>query len=642
MTPRRPRLGFRGEAMLLPPAALLLLLLLSVFTLFSYRNALSLLADQKRLDAARLAGAAAAGLRAGERATPETLHRLAPHAERVLLLDAAGRVVAAWGEAPADGGGEPLASLGAAGARELPGPVGLGPGAGLPPGIVAGLAPLGPPQARRYLRLDLDARVLAGQLAGLRVLMPVVLAIDAAVLLLVLFFLRRLMSPFEALLERARRFEPPGAGGAGAAGAGDAEGDEVAYLVGTFERALEALSAAPAAPGDAGEDEIAALGRTLARSLESGALLLDADGRVLALNRVGAGLLALEPPAPGVAAAELLAGHPALARCIEEAIAGRRGVSRQELEIAAGYPALGATARTLGLTVHPLRRDDGAVRGYMVLFADLTESRRRAHEARIADSLARLGELAAGVAHELRNGLATLRGYLTLIERARGEERAADYLDEIRREADHLERVLSDFLAFARPGTARVEAVPVAVLARRSAADPALGGVGVEVTVAPGAEGAVLRGDPQLLERALRNLLLNAARAERDAGRGGPIELTVGPARGGPGPDLDSGPGSGLELAVADRGAGVPAAVRERLFHPFVTGRPGGVGLGLVLTLRIATLHGGGVRLDDRPGGGTRAVLTLPAATAGKTVTEGNEAEPGTVASDADLPPSSC
>jgi signal transduction histidine kinase len=67
-----------------------------------------------------------------------------------------------------------------------------------------------------------------------------------------------------------------------------------------------------------------------------------------------------------------------------------------------------------------------------------------------------------------------------------------------------------------------------------------------------------------------------------------------------------------LTLAVDDRGAGVPAQVRERLFHPFATGRAGGVGLGLALAHRIVVLHGGRLRLDDREGGGTRALITLP------------------------------
>lgn len=261
----------------------------------------------------------------------------------------------------------------------------------------------------------------------------------------------------------------------------------------------------------------------------------------------------------------------------------------------------GGETRKLGLTVHPLRRDDGSVRGWLVLFADLTEVQRRAGESRLAESLAQLGEMAGGVAHELRNSLATLRGYLTLIERRPDEESIADYLSEIRHEADHLERVLEDFLAFARPGTARFQELSLTQLARRTAADPALSGVEVRVSAAADTD-VRLRGDSQLLERALRNLLHNAAQAEQEAGGRGPIELSIDRLEGD----------DGVELAVADRGPGLAPEMRERLFHPFATGRRGGVGLGLALAHRIVTLHGGRIRLDDREGGGTRAVLTFP------------------------------
>jgi signal transduction histidine kinase len=217
--------------------------------------------------------------------------------------------------------------------------------------------------------------------------------------------------------------------------------------------------------------------------------------------------------------------------------------------------------------------------------------------------------MAGGVAHELRNGLATLRGYLTLIERRPDEDSIADFLSEIRGEADHLERVLQDFLTFARPGTVRVRDLELLPLLRRAAADPALEGIEVRVQ----GEEATLRGDPQLLERAVRNLLHNAAQAEREAGRRGPVEVAV--ARGE----------DGLEVAIEDRGPGLPEEIRTRLFHPFATGRRGGVGLGLALAHRIVVLHGGRIRLEDRPGGGTRAVLTFPRDTI---VTDSNEAPP--------------
>ena len=202
------------------------------------------------------------------------------------------------------------------------------------------------------------------------------------------------------------------------------------------------------------------------------------------------------------------------------------------------------------------------------------------------------------MAHELRNSLATLRGYLTLIERRPDEGSIAGFLGEIRTEADHLQRVLEDFLSFARPGTARLQEISLLPLLERAAADPALDGFSVQVY---GPEtGGHLRGDPQLLDRAIRNLLHNAVQAEREAGSTGPVEVRV-----------QEQPEE-IEITIEDRGPGVRPEIRERLFHPFVTGRPGGVGLGLALAQRVVVLHGGRIRLEDREGGGTRAVLSFP------------------------------
>jgi signal transduction histidine kinase len=490
-----------------------------------------------------------------------------------MLLDAAGDVLVSAGE-PAE------APLGPAAGLPLDRPQGVGLDERLPD-AVAGFAPLSGPPAGRLVRVDLPGGTLAGSRRAAGVLSVVVLAVNGALILLVLAFLRHLLAPYEALLARAR------AAGE-AAGPG---GDEVEFLVATFERALGAMAGAAERTAD---DDIAALERTLAGSLQSGLLLLGRDGEVLALNAVGARLLGVETPPPGRPLGEALSGHPELLALLTEAVAGGRELQRRECAVRRGEEVL-----TLGLSAHPLRRGDGGVRGYLVLFADLTEARRKAEEGRLAESLGRLGEVAGGVAHELRNGLATLRGYLTLIERRPDEESLADFASEMRREADHLERVLDDFLAFARPGTARIEEVSLPALLRRSAADPALAGAAVDLAGAAGEEPR-LSGDAQLLERALRNLLRNAVEAERAAGREGTVRAAV------------ERRADGVEVVIEDRGPGLPAAVRERLFHPFVTGRPGGVGLGLALAQRIVVLHGGSIGLEDRRGGGTRVRIHFP------------------------------
>jgi len=620
---RRP-LSLRREVAILVPVSLLLLLLLAAFTLLSYRNAVDLLIDARRGEAQRAARAAAADLAAGGDPAMllADLRRRVPAVRRALLVDATGRTLAASGELPL---GPPLAPfLADSAGAESAEPRAVGPDE-LLPDVVAALAALPPSPAGaasgRLLRVDLDAALLAAQRRGLTVLTVVVLVVGSAVGLLLILFLRHLLRPYDALLERARQV------------GGDEEADDVELLLSTFERGMAALArrggeGADEARGGAGADaDIAALERTLAASLESGLLLLDRDGGVMALNPVGTALLEVAAPVAGTPLGEALAPHPELVGLLAGAVRTGRPIQRHELslETASG-------ARTLGLTVHPLRRAAGgadaageaaedatggdggsAPRGFLVLFADLTEVRRQADEARLADSLVRLGELAAGVAHELRNSLATLRGYLTLIERS-PQGSPAGYVEEIRHEADHLQRVLEDFLAFARPGSARVEETSLAAVAERAAADPALGDTRVSVAAAAAPR---LRGDPQLLERAVRNLLRNAAEAQRQAAAEGgaeggvAVEVSVAPAADG-----------GCELVVADRGAGVPVEIEDRLFQPFVTGRPDGVGLGLALAHRIVSLHGGSLRLEPRPGGGTRAVMHFPP---DRIVTEGND-----------------
>jgi signal transduction histidine kinase len=574
---RRPprRLGLRREVLILLPVALLLLVVLSTFTLLSYRNAIALLAAERRQEAAHMARAIADHLAAASpaAAVPGPL-ALPPAARGVALVDPRGEAVAELGELPAGGLLDPV------GGRPVTHPLGVGPDDASPDAVI-GFAPLIGAAGRRYVRVDLPAGVLARQRRGLAVLTVAVLAVNAALAVLLLFFLRHLLAPWETLLARARQV-----GGAGAAGE-----DETDFLLGTFDRALTALAGRQA--GSA-EDDIAALERTLSASLRSGLLLIDREGRVLALNAVGAALLGADLPEPGVPLDRVLAGQPELLEILAAAVAEGTAPQRQECAVRPGRD--GTEALTVGLTVHPRRRDDGELRGLLVLFADLTAARRRAEEGRLAESLAQLGEMAGGVAHELRNGLATLRGYLTLIERRPDEDSIADFLSEIRGEADHLERVLQDFLSFARPGTARVRELSLLRLLQRAAADPALDGVPVRVQ----GEDVVLRGDPQLLERAVRNLLHNAAQAEREAGRRGPVEVAV---------TLEP---EAVEIAIEDRGPGLPEEVRARLFHPFATGRRGGVGLGLALAHRIVVLHGGRIRLEDRPGGGTRALLSFP------------------------------
>ncbi len=574
---RALRLGLRREVLILLPVALFLLALLSIFTLRLYWSAVDELTEERRREALVAAERLATAVSAEGMPGAASFERLAPQAARLALLNRRGLPILQRGTASADDELAPFRGL------DLHQPQVLGPGDGLAD-VIAAIAPAKGELVGLFIRVDLRAGRLAVERARLRLLTWLVIAVNAGLLLFVVFYVRGLLAPYETMLERARQARPEEAG----------EKDELAFLVGTFESALKALQ--EPASGN-GEDDIAALERTLGPSLESGLLLLDRKARLLSLNRAGAALLGPRPRPTGISLDEAIGEYPQLLEVVSAVVETGQSIHRREIRIGPE-----GDDKTLGLSAHSLRRDDGGVRGFLVLFTDLTEARRRSEEEQLATSLAQVGELAAGVAHEMRNSLATLKGYLRLVEKAPDDESITDYLGEIHREADHLQRVLEDFLSFARPGTTRLETLDLSTIADRAAADPALEGLRVEVRSDPGIA-TEIKGDPQLLERAVRNLLHNAAQAERQSGGTGP--LTVELRRGD----------ASVSLLVDDRGPGIPDEVRQRLFRPFATGRTEGVGLGLALARRIVDLHGGRLTLEARPLGGTRAVMEFPLST---------------------------
>ncbi len=577
------KLGPRREILIFLPVALLLLVALSSFALLAHESALERLADEKRQDAVRLATRFVEALRATPDPSEADLARLAPDRQAIQALGVFDQheAVATLGGNTSERLSPSSSSLGAASAE---GPFG--------DGEIVARAPLDRGQEGgrpRELRVVISARTLGAQLASARLLVRWGLTINAAVALLALFALRQLLGPWEQLLSRAREVSPQAP-----------EDDEVAFLLKTFERATTTLAPPSAVRVAAPEADLAAIEETLSASLRSGLLLLDRHGQVLALNPVGTELLGLSPLELPRPLAEILAPHPGLSALLADAVAAVREVQREECTV-----GVSGVERTLGLSVHPMRRTSGEVRGFLVLFADLTAAQEREERSRLAESLAQLGEMAGGIAHELRNGLATLKGYLTLASRrsqASEDESLADYLAEMRREAEQLERVLSDFLAFAQPGARtgvdmRSEVDLVALLTR-AASDPSLAGTTVDLQVEPNLVGL---GDEALLSRALRNLLRNALEAQARAQSREPLKLCAQRV------------GQEIQITIDDRGPGVPAELRDRLFQPFATGRADGVGLGLALAQRIVTLHGGRITLEDREGGGTRARVDLPA-----------------------------
>ena len=234
---------------------------------------------------------------------------------------------------------------------------------------------------------------------------------------------------------------------------------------------------------------------------------------------------------------------------------------------------------------------------------------------RQADRLAAVGELAATITHEIRNPLSSIRGTVEILkEEIPANSPKAEFFEILLKETDRLNKVVEDYLGLARSKAAEgaTALLDLGELVRQTAA---LVGVqtakrGVRLTTAIDVPLPV-RGNPVHLKQVLLNLLLNAVQATKPGGkigvRGGVREGVV------KGLEYRDVEGRLVEVVVEDEGPGIPEADLAKVFLPFYTTRPEGTGLGLAISLRIAEAHGGTLEAENRPGGGARFVLSLPA-----------------------------
>lgn len=224
-----------------------------------------------------------------------------------------------------------------------------------------------------------------------------------------------------------------------------------------------------------------------------------------------------------------------------------------------------------------------------------------------AEQLASVGQMAAGIAHEVRNPLAAIK---ILVQTAADPLRRAPFgsrdLTVLEQEITRLEQIVSGFLDFARPPQPDKQRFDVRILLEQAAdtlrARADVQRVALEVN-AP--HTVTVCADPNQLRQVVYNLLYNALDAQPTGGR-----ICVGVAE----------EKSGVVLRVEDHGPGLPAGLRDRIFEPFVTAKPAGMGLGLSICRRVVEAHGGIIAAADRPGGGTTFMVRLPQSA---TVSEG-------------------
>jgi two-component system sensor histidine kinase PilS (NtrC family) len=334
-------------------------------------------------------------------------------------------------------------------------------------------------------------------------------------------------------------------------------------------------------------------------NIPSGILTTDTEGKVTLLNHAACAILGL--------AREKVAGRP-----VGEVLSGIEGASGREGREASFVPRpeirfvrSDGTEIYLGFTASPIRDADGAGIGRVVIFQDLTPIKQMEERVRFADRLAGVGELAAGLAHEIRNPLASIAGSSQLLRESPavpGE--AATLLEIIERESKRLNGLISDFLAYAGPSARNLGEIHMEGLLRE-VSEAIRAGEGREKGVAielPPMKTLVVEGDPEQLRQVVWNLVRNAVQATPPGGR-----IVV---------DAFEQIRHGNRYVVArisDPGAGIAPMDLGKIFNPFFTTKEGGTGLGLSISQRIVHYHRGFIEVRSTPGQGSTFSVFLPA-----------------------------
>jgi two-component system sensor histidine kinase HydH len=331
----------------------------------------------------------------------------------------------------------------------------------------------------------------------------------------------------------------------------------------------------------------------LVESMGHGLISLDPNGKVVTVNRRATEILRLPDQ-------ELL-GKPFAdimqrVRCDVDLEAGDISEKRIRCSVPSGAQV------SVSVTASKIRSPDGEFLGTVLILRDLQEIEALEEKVRRSERLASLGQMAAGIAHEVRNPLGSIKGLAQYFARKFEQEPdERQYAEAIIAETDRLNRVIQDLLDFARPHEPKLQPVRMSEVI-----DHALNLVradleGKEISIQRNGEADVpeFMADPDLLAQVLLNLFLNAIEAMDG---GGALEISAG---------VDQASGR-IRLEVRDNGHGIEPEHLSKIFDPFFTSKRGGTGLGLATVHRIIENHGGSIDVDSQPGEGTTFVIWLP------------------------------
>ena len=376
----------------------------------------------------------------------------------------------------------------------------------------------------------------------------------------------------------------------------------VGYLSGTVAEQLERADQS-LVEKERGLSRLRAFHENVVQSISSGVFTTDPEGRITSFNRAA-------QEATGYAV-EAVRGWPWWEVFSWEQD-GVPGMTPATLAVPYRFEAESKRADgnrlVLGVTLSPLT-DAGAQVGLVGVFRDLTQIRDLEEEMRRREWLATLGEMSAGMAHEIRNPLAAMAGAMQMLRKdLAGDETNARLMDIAVREARRLDSIVTDFLRYARPPALNLKECDIDALVSETLdliRHEAQAQPGVTLTTNHGKGPFTAQVDADQLKQVFWNLAVNAFQAMPS---GGHLRISTGRRR------VASGGRSGdvIEIAFQDTGEGIKKQELDKIFLPFFTTKKQGSGLGLAAVHRIVDLHSGWIRVDSHEGKGSCFTVCLP------------------------------
>ncbi len=453
---------------------------------------------------------------------------------------------------------------------------------------------------------------------------PLLLTAFVAILLgslvCILFFLRWVLRPYRQLVGEAEK--------ASVESRPHKSRDEAEFVLETFQsvvaqlqeqrKALEQLSKQASKRADSAER----FSERIVASVPSALIAFDGMGHSMVINGPGRTLLEVDGSALGQPVATILHNIPQLAEMVEQCLETGKLYRREEIETLTSDQM----PRRLGATVAPIDLSSGeGDRGALCLLTDITEVTQLREQVVLKKNLESLGEMSAGLAHEFKNAIATLHGYVQLLQNLELDEKARGAASSLLNEVRNLSDMVTSFLNFARPQPLQLDEVNLDGLISDCASDlaPIFKQADVELLVTRTADIAVgsadvapgipaagvaplnIRADERMLRQALLNLIRNAAEAIPAVKTDRRVEIFTASERDEAGKDW-------AVVEIKDTGEGIPASDLQRIFIPFFTTKASGHGVGLALAHRVITQHGGTLTASNTKSGGAMFSLRLP------------------------------